>query len=96
MAKYHVEVSGALSLKQIQNALNGEEALVNTFLGARMWVSAKGTLTNLVEFDELKDVPDPQPGLLKLSASALDGLTPIWTGPMVVVSSAKNVWIYRA
>jgi hypothetical protein len=69
---------------------------VNTFLGSRMWINAKGKLTNLAEFDELKDIPDPQPGLLKLSASALEGLTPIWTGPMVVLGSAKSVWIYRA
>ena len=96
MPKYHVEVSGTLSLPKIQNALNGEEALVNTFVGSRLWINATHEFTNIVEFDELEDTPASQPGLLTLSASAVDGLTPIWTGPMVVKGSAKNVWIYRA
>lgn len=96
MPKYHIEVSGALLLPKIQNALNGEEALINTFIGSRLWINATHDFTNIVEFEKLEDTPESQPGLLTLSASAVDGHTPIWSGPMVVKGSAKNVWIYRA
>lgn len=96
MPKYHVEISGASSRPKIQSALNGEEALLNTFIGSRLWVNAKHKLTNLVEFNELEDASESQPGLLTLSASSVDGLTPIWTGSMVVQGSATNVWLYRA
>ncbi|TAG47154.1 MAG: hypothetical protein EAZ30_10175 [Betaproteobacteria bacterium] len=96
MSKYHVEVSGALTPQKIESALNGEEALANTFIGSRLWVNAKHKLTNLVEFDELEEPLEPQPGLLTIATVAVDGLTPLWTGPMVVKGSATNVWMYRA
>ena len=96
MTKYHLEVSGALSLEEIQNLVNGEEALVNTFIGLRLWVNGASQLTNLVEFEELDDAPVPQPGLLVLSVSEVGALTPVWVGTMIVDRAAKTMLIYRA
>lgn len=96
MDKYHREVSGALTLGEIQNSLNGEEALVNTFIGSQLWVNGASKLTNLVEFEELDDTPEPQLGLLTLSALEVNGSTPVWVGPMIVARTAKTIWMYRA
>ena len=96
MKKYHREISGDLTLRRIQNAVNGEEALINSFIGSRLWVNGASKLTNLVEFEELEDTPESQPNLMTLSASEVNGRAPVWVGIMVVEGTAKSIWIYRA
>lgn len=96
MSKYHIELSGTFSLQEIERTLNGEELLASKFLGSRLWMNAQHKLTNLVEFEEFDDVPDPPLKPVVVSEQALAGRTPSWTGAMVIEATAKHVFIYRA
>lgn len=95
MSKYHIDVSGAFSLHDIENTLNGEELLEGEFLGSRLWANSEHKLTNLVEFEEFDDFPEPPLKALTVLEQALANRTPIWTGVMVIEGVAKNTFIYR-
>ena len=95
MSKYHVDVSGTFTREQIENALNGEELLAAEFLGLRLWMNSEHKLTNLVEFEEFDDSPEPPLKALKVLEQALADRTPVWAGVMVVQGVAKNTFIYR-
>jgi hypothetical protein len=93
MGKYHVELSGKLTLGKQSKAIEGEEAFGAKFLNARIWVNDKNLLTNLVEFEEVDEVPPP-PTLQKTLPT---GATPVWTGPMIVQGSAvPQVFLTRS
>jgi hypothetical protein len=96
MGTYHVELSGKLSLADQAQAINGEEALGTKFLGSRIWVNKKDLLTNLAEFEELDEEPDPPLGPVALSKTLPSGKTPVWAGPMLVQGSAvSQVFVTR-
>ena len=84
MSNYHVELPGSLSLAKQAKAIEGEEALGTRFVNSRIWVNAGNLLTNLVEFEELEEVPSPP---LPSKVSPTDA-TPAWAGPMIVQGSA--------
>ena len=90
MSTYHVELSGKLNLDMQSRAIEGEEALGSRFVGARIWVNANHVLTNLAEFEELEEEPDPPLGKPKLSTTLVAGNTPQWAGPMIVQESAMD------
>lgn len=97
MGTYHVELSGALNLKNQAKAIEGEEALGTKFVSSRIWVSAKNVLTNLVEFEELDEAPDPPLGIPLLKKTLDAGDAPVWSGPMIVEGSAiAQVFLLRA
>ncbi len=96
MGTYHVELAGDLNLKKQAKAIEGEEALGTRFLGSRIWVNAKNALTNLAEFEELDEEPDPPLGtpLLKKTLGGAD--TPVWSGQMIVEGKAEaQVFLVR-
>ena len=96
MDTYHVELPAKLSLAQMSKAIEGEEALVASFVGLRIWVNAKNVLTNLAEFKELDTEPDPPLGTPKLTTTLSDGATPAWAGSMIVQGSAvSQVYLVR-
>lgn len=89
MASYHVELPGKLGLKQLAKAIEGEEALGTRFLSSRIWVNAKNTLTNLAEFEELDEEPDPPLGVALLKKALAAGDAPAWSGQMIVENKAE-------
>lgn len=96
MAKYHVELSGKLSLSQQSKAIEGEEALAARFICLRIWVNAKNVVTNLAEFEEIDSEPDPPLGTPKLTKTLPDGVTPEWAGAMITQSAAvSQVFLIR-
>jgi len=96
MAKYHVELSGKLTLSQQSLAIDGEEALGSKFVRSQIWVNSTNVLTNLVEFDELDTAPVPMLGAPRLSKILPAGATPDWVGPMIVQGSAvPEVFLLR-
>ena len=96
MSTFHVELSGKFSLAQQSKAIEGEEAMGSKFLNSRIWVNAKNVLTNLAEFEELEDAPDPPLGTPKLSKDLPTGTTPDWAGPMIVQGAAMaQVFLLR-
>lgn len=93
MGKYHVELSGKLTLAKQSKAIEGEEAFGARFLNSRIWVNDKNVLTNLVEFEELEEIPLAP----TLSKTLPAGATPDWTGPMIVQGSAvAQVFLTRS
>lgn len=96
MSNYHVELPGKLSLAQMSKAIEGEEALGARFVNARLWVNAKNAVSNLAEFEELDEAPDPPLGTPTLSKTLPDGKTPAWVGPLIVQGSAvPQVFLLR-
>lgn len=96
MSSYHVELPGSLGLDQQSRAIEGEEALGTRFVGARIWVNAANVLTNLAEFEELDDEPDPPLGQPRLTKTLPGGATPQWAGPMIVQgAAAAQVFLLR-
>lgn len=89
MSKYFVELPGTLSLEKQSRAIEGEEALGTRFLGARIWVNNANKLSNLAEFQELEEEPDPPLGAPRLTTTLADGVTPEWTGQLIVQGAAK-------
>jgi hypothetical protein len=97
MGTYHVELSGAMSLLKQSKAIEGEEALGTQFVSSRLWVNAKNVLTNLAEFKELDEAPDPPLGVPTLKRDLAQGDAPAWAGPMIVSGSAVHqVYLVRA
>lgn len=97
MSTYHVEISGKLALDKMSKAIEGEEALGSKFIGSRIWVNSQNVLTNLAEFEELEEEPDPPLGVPKLAKTVPTGTPLIWTGPMIVQGSAvAQVFLTRA
>ena len=88
MANYFVELPGALTLAKQAKAIDGEEALGTKFVSAKIWVNAANALTNLAEFEELVEAPDPPLGTPKLTRALPQGASPIWAGPLIVEGSA--------
>lgn len=88
MGKYFVEVPGKLSLEKQAKAIEGEEALGSRFVAARIWVNSGNAVTNLAEFEELEEEPDPPLGAPRLGKTLADGAVPEWAGPMIVQGSA--------
>jgi hypothetical protein len=88
MTTYHVELSGKLNLDKQSKAIEGEEALGTKFLGSRIWVNGKNVLTNLAEFEELEEVPEPPIGAPRLVKTLPDDASLLWAGPMIVQGSA--------
>lgn len=96
MANYHVELPGKLSLSQQARAIEGEESLASRFIGLRLWVNAKNVVTNLAEFEELLSPSETPLGTPTLSEKLPDGMTPDWTGPMIVKGVAiSQVFLIR-
>lgn len=97
MSSYHVELSGALSLEKQSKAIEGEEALGTKFVAARIWVNAKNAVTNLAEFEELDEVPNPPLGVPTLTKTIPQGGAVVWTGPMIVQGSAvAQIYLTRS
>lgn len=96
MGTYHVELPGSLGLDKQSKAIEGEEALGTRFIGLRIWVNAANAVTNLAEFEELDEAPDPEPGAPKLTRTLPQGATPEWAGPMISQGSAvAQVYLLR-
>src|SRR4051812_45371482 len=90
MASYHVELSGSLSLDKQSKAIEGEEALGAKFVSARIWVNSANTVTNLLEFEELDEAPNPPLGTPQLTDKLPSGADPLWAGPWITGGSAKT------
>ena len=95
MSTYHVEIPGTFTLAKQSKAIEAEEALGTKFLASKIWVNAKNAVTNLAEFQELDEAPDPPLGVPSLSATLPAGKTPVWAGAMIVQGSAVQVYLLR-
>lgn len=97
MSNYFVELPGHLSLEDQSTAIEGEEALGVKFTGARLWVNAGDRVSNLAEFQELEELPDPPLGTPTLSRTLTEGTTPVWAGPLIVEGAAvSQVFLTRS
>lgn len=96
MATYFRELPGSLTLANQTKAIEGEESMAAKFLNSKIWVNGKHELSNLVEFEELDDQPEPPLGKPTLSKTLSSGETPQWTGQMIVQGKAeKQIFLLR-
>lgn len=84
-------ISGALTLTQIESAIQFEEGKSNEFISSG--VSGKN---NLVDFKKLPLGEFPKELKLTLStAAAPDGFSKIWQGAMIVSGKTEDVIAWR-
>ncbi len=96
MDEYIVEIDGGISLTEIENAIQGEEAIGAEFL--RSGISYhENAITNLATFNDLPPGQRPQKDvvLVKQGDPAPSGKKNIWAGVMLVSGSNMAVSAYR-
>ena len=94
MAKYHATVEGSKTLKKIESAIAGEEALGAVFLKSQL-TAVDGKITNLLTFEEVDELPDPIQVLKHPSTQPDDATSLVWSGVMLVGGSNTLVDCYR-
>jgi hypothetical protein len=96
MAEYIVEVQGTNSLKNIELAIQGEEATGAEFLRSSISYH-DNAITNLVTFNDLPPGKRPKTRLklVKHGDPAPEGQVSIWAGVMLVSGTNQAVTAYR-
>lgn len=96
MSEYLTEVNGLASLREIELAIEGEEAIGSEFLHAGISFY-RGNITNLVAFN---DLPPGQHPASRITL-ALQGEQPpgekktVWAGVLLVAGTNRAVVAYR-